>query len=204
MPAAVYWFGGLALAHGSHGDLGADAGRVHDAADAALLPGRLAARRRPRRADLARALRPDLRVPRPAGRHRRARGRRARSAAPATSSFDDVWFRYGDDAWTLEDVSLHGARRARRPRSSARRAPARRRSATSPRGSTTSSEGSVSIGGVDVRDLSFASLARLGRRRLAGDLPLPRDACARTCASRSPTRPTRRSRRPPRRRGSTT
>ena len=42
------------------------------------------------------------------------------------------------------------------------------------------------------------------RRRLAGDVPLPRDRCARTCASRSRTRPTRRSRRRPRRRASIT
>ena len=46
MPAAIYWFGGLALAHGSQRDHRADARRVHDAADAAVLPGRLAARRR--------------------------------------------------------------------------------------------------------------------------------------------------------------
>ena len=86
MPAAVYWFGGLALARGSDRDHDPDARRLHDAADAALLPGRLAARRRPRRADLARAFRPDLRVPRPAGRHRGEAGRARRRRRPATSS----------------------------------------------------------------------------------------------------------------------
>jgi len=75
-------------------------------------------------------------------------------------SFDHVWFRYGDDEWTLEDVSF-----------------------TVPAGTTTAlvgetgsgkttlgyltarlydvAEGSVSIGGVDVRDLSFQTLTDL-------------------------------------------
>ena len=45
------------------------------------------------------------------------------------------------------------------------------------------------------RELTLRLAGRGGRRRLAGDLPVPRLACARTCASRGPTRPTRRSRR---------
>ena len=69
MPAAVYWFGGWWHASGHAISIGTLV-VVHDAAVAPLLPGRLAARRRARRADLARALRPHLRVPRPAGRHR--------------------------------------------------------------------------------------------------------------------------------------
>src|SRR5437868_11794712 len=74
--------------------------------------------------------------------------------------FDSVWFRYSDDVWTLQDVGF-----------------------TVPSGTTTAlvgetgsgkttlgylaarlydvDRGSVSIGGVDVRDLTFASLARL-------------------------------------------
>jgi ATP-binding cassette subfamily B protein len=74
--------------------------------------------------------------------------------------FDRVWFRYGDDAWTLEDVSF-----------------------TVPAGTTTAlvgetgsgkttlgylaarlydvGEGSISIGGVDLRDLSFKALSDL-------------------------------------------
>ena len=58
-------------------------------------------------------------------------------------------------------TSASPCRPARRRRSSARPARARRRSATSPRASTTSSEGSVSIGGVDVRDLTFEALSDL-------------------------------------------
>jgi ATP-binding cassette subfamily B protein len=74
--------------------------------------------------------------------------------------FDHVWFRYSDDAWTLEDVSF-----------------------TVPQGTTTAlvgetgsgkttlgylaarlydvREGSITIGGVDLRDLSFATLSDL-------------------------------------------
>ena len=159
MPAAVYWFGGLALAHGSHCDLDPDARGLHDAADAALLPGRLAARRRPRRADVARALRPDLRVPRPADRHRGEAGRARRRAGRRRRLRPRlVPLRRGLDA---PGRLVHGRRRARRPRSSARPAPARRRSATSRRGSTTSAAGRITIGGVDIRDLSFQALSDL-------------------------------------------
>ena len=87
MPAAVYWLGGTVF---SQLDLDRDDRRLHHAAGAALLPGRLAARRRPRHPDLARALRPDLRVPRHARRHRRARepgrGRRRRATSSSTAS----------------------------------------------------------------------------------------------------------------------
>ena len=50
--------------------------------------------------------------------------------------------------------------------------------------------GSVTIDGVDVRDLSFASLSDTRRARLPGDLPVPRHRRARTCASPSPKPPT--------------
>ena len=83
MPALVYLFAG----HFAGRDLDRHRRRVHDPAGAPLLPGRLAARRRARGADLARALRPRLRVPRPPDRHRGgdadarapARGRRLRA-----------------------------------------------------------------------------------------------------------------------------
>ena len=74
--------------------------------------------------------------------------------------FDRVWFRYGDDAWTLEDVSFvvrAGTTTALVGETGA--------------GKTTLGylaarlydvdRGFVSLGGVDVRDLSFAALARL-------------------------------------------
>ena len=81
-------------------------------------------------------------------------------AAAGDVIFDHVWFRYAKDAWTLQDVSF-----------------------AVPAGSTTAlvgetgsgkttlgylaarlydvDRGSVSIGGIDVRDLSFAALASL-------------------------------------------
>ena len=74
--------------------------------------------------------------------------------------FDHVWFRYGDEL-DARGRLVHRSRAGRRPRSSARPAPARRRSAISRRGSTTSGAGSITIGGVDIRDLSFEALADL-------------------------------------------
>ena len=115
-----------------HGD------RVHHAADAALLPDRLAARRLARRPDLARALRPRLRVPRPAGRHRGgdAHARDAAGRRRLRRRLVPLRRRRLDAAGRL----VRGAARARRRRSSARPAPARRPPATSSRGSTTSRE----------------------------------------------------------------
>jgi ATP-binding cassette, subfamily B, bacterial len=82
------------------------------------------------------------------------------SAEPGDVVFDHVWFRYGDEAWTLEDVSF-----------------------TVPAGTTTAlvgetgsgkttlgyltarlydvGRGSVSIGGVDIRDLTLEALSDL-------------------------------------------
>jgi ATP-binding cassette subfamily B protein len=83
-----------------------------------------------------------------------------RAAEAGDVAFDSVWFRYDEDAWTLQDVGF-----------------------TVPAGTTTAlvgetgsgkttlgylaarlydvDRGSVSIGGVDVRDMSFAALASL-------------------------------------------
>jgi len=74
--------------------------------------------------------------------------------------YDDVWFRYGEDAWTLQDVSFTvaaGTTTALVGETGA--------------GKTTLgylaarlydvNRGSVSIGGIDVRDLSFQALAEL-------------------------------------------
>ena len=101
-------------------------------------------------------------------------------------AFEDVGFGYDADGPRRSTASTSRSRPARRSRSSARPARARRRSPTCSRGSTTSSAGRVTIDGVDVRDLQPASLAADGRRRLPGDLPVPRLDRARTCASRGP------------------
>ena len=121
-------------------DLDRHARRVHHGSDAALLPDRTAAQRPDRRADVARALRPGLRVPRPPGRDRgaarrtpaRATSRCAARSRSTTSGFATA--RIMDAARTCRSRS----RRARRRRSSARPGPGRRPSATSSRGSTTS------------------------------------------------------------------
>jgi ATP-binding cassette subfamily B protein len=82
------------------------------------------------------------------------------SAAAGDVDFDHVWFRYSDEAWTLQDASFAvpaGTTTALVGETGA--------------GKTTlgylaarlydADRGSVSIGGVDVRDLSFAALASL-------------------------------------------
>jgi ATP-binding cassette, subfamily B, bacterial len=83
-----------------------------------------------------------------------------RLAAAGDVAFDHVWFRYSDDAWTLEDVSFRVAQGT----------------TTALVGETGSgkttlgylaarlydvSEGSITIGGLDLRDLSFAALSDL-------------------------------------------
>ena len=112
-----------------------DARRVHDAADAAVLPDRQPARRPDRGAELARAVRPHLRLPRPADRHRRghadarasSRRRRLRPRLlPLRRRRLDAEGRLVLGPGRHED----GARRRDRLR-------ARRRAATSSRASTT-------------------------------------------------------------------
>ena len=187
-------------------DLARHPRRLHDAADAALLPDRLAALRADRRADLARALRPRLRVPRPAGRDRRAR------TTPSTSppcrgdvAFEDVWFRYDGDG----PLDARG-----------------RRASTVPAGTTTAIVGETGSGKTTLgylvarlydvergarhdrrhrrprRDASRRSRARSASSRRRPTSSTRRSA--RTCASPGPTRPTRRSRRRPAPRASTT
>jgi len=83
-----------------------------------------------------------------------------RHATPGDIAFDRVWFRYGDEAWTLEDVSFTVAAGT----------------TTALVGETGSGKttlgylaarlydvgrGSVTVDGVDIRDLSFAALSDL-------------------------------------------
>ena len=159
MPAATYWFGGLALTHGSHAisvptlvsfttlqtrlffPVGSLLGVGLDVQTSLALFDRIF-EYLDQPIDIAE--RPDARALEEAG----------------DVEFDHVWFRYGDGAWTLEDVSF-----------------------TVPAGTTTAlvgetgagkttlgyltarlydvNDGSVRIGGVDVRDLTVASLAGL-------------------------------------------
>ena len=205
MPAAIYWFGGLAVHNAGPDRLvrrRRHARRVHDAADAALRADREPALDLRRRPELARALRPDLRVPRPAGRHR------AGHADARDASSGDVRHRgrlvpLRRRALRARGDRRHDPARARRRRSSARPAPARRRSATSSRGSTTrrraGSRSTASTSATSPSSRSRPTSASSRRRPTSSTRP-----SARTSASRSRTRPTRRSRRRRARRRCTT
>ena len=164
--------------------------RLHHAADAALLPGPVAAVGGGRHPDLDRAVRPRLRVPRPAGRHP-ARRRARWSDVRGEVRFDGVWFRYGDE-WTLRDVDV-----------------------TVPPGTRTALVGETGAGKTSLGYLAarlydpeqgavhdrrrrparadLRRAGRRGRRRLAGDLPVPR-VRAREPALRAPGRDRRRDR----------
>ena len=198
MPAAVYWFGGLALSSGSIPMLvaftalqtrlffpvGSLLGVSLDVQTSLALFDRI-----------FEYLDQPIDIEEKAG---------ARPTAPAGDVvFDHVWFGYEDDAWTLEDVSF-----------------------TVPAGTTTALVGETGSGKTtlgylaarlydvergqrldrrrrhprpELRGAQQISSASSRRRRISSTRP-----CARTCASRSRTRPTRRSRRPPRRRASIT
>ena len=158
MPAAVYWFGGLALAHGSGSvsipvlvsfttlqtrlffPVGSLLGVSLDVQTSLALFDRI-----------FEYLDQPIDIEEKPGALPVGR--------PGDVVFDNVWFRYGDD-WTLQDVSF-----------------------TVPAGTTTAlvgetgsgkttlgylaarlydtSRGSISIGGVDIRDLSFQALSNL-------------------------------------------
>ena len=157
--------------------------RVHHPAVAAVLPDRLDAAGLDRGAVLAGAVRPDLRVPRPAPRdHGRARRRPrwppstcaarceldARPVPLRDAAADEVPESPPEEpARTIASGPLDavdvGRRRPRirpvsSPRWSGRAAPARPRSPTSCRACTTSHEGAVRIDGNDVRDVTLDSI----------------------------------------------
>ena len=97
-PALVYWLAGYLAINGDA--IGADDRRhrrLHDAPDAAVLPARPAAQRAGRGPGRAGAVRPDLRVPRPADPRSRTRPTRS-TLEPATVRgrirFRHVCFRY--------------------------------------------------------------------------------------------------------------
>src|SRR5207302_2642038 len=161
MPAAVYWFGGLALAHGSTAvsipvlvsfttlqtrlffPVGSLLGVGLDVQTSLALFDRIF-EYLDERIDLDE--KPDALAVAQAG----------------DVVFDQVWFRYGDDVWTLEDVSFTVAAG----------------STTALVGETGSGKttlgylaarlydvgrGAITIGGIDVRDLSFRALSDLVR-----------------------------------------
>ena len=167
MPALVYLFAGLDAGRGDD----RHPGRVHDAADAAVLADPVAAQRRRRHPDLDGAVRARVRVPRPRGRPAR-RARRARPRARRRALRRRlVQVRRGVDA----------ARR--RPRGAGR---ARKLALVGETGSGKTTVGYLAARLYDPeqrqraarRDRPARAALRLARRRrrrrLAGDLPLPR------------------------------
>jgi ATP-binding cassette subfamily B protein len=159
MPAAVYWFGGLALAHGSHAVTVPTLVAFTTLQTRLFFPvGSLLGVTVDVQTSLALFDRIFEYLDQPVDIVERTDPVALDEAGDV--SFDDVWFRYGDDTWTLRDVSFT--------------VPAGTKTALvgeTGSGKTTLgylaarlydvAQGGVSIGGVDVRDLSFASLASL-------------------------------------------
>ena len=161
MPAAVYWFGGLALAHGSHAITVPTLVAFTTLQTRLFFPvGSLLGVGLDVQTSLALFDRIFDYLDQPVDIEERERPASS-SSTRATSSSTASGSATARNAWTLRDVSFRGAARhedgarrrdglgqddARLPR----RAPLRRRT-----------RAAVTIGGVDVRDLSFASLASL-------------------------------------------
>jgi ATP-binding cassette, subfamily B, bacterial len=159
MPAAVYWFGGIALAHGSSAITVPTLVAFTTLQTRLFFPvGSLLSVSLDVQTSLALFDRIFDYLDQPVDIDERPGARELEEAGDV--AFDRVWFRYGTEEWTLEDVSFA--------------VPAGTKTALvgeTGSGKTTLGylaarlydvgEGSVSIGGVDVRDLSFASLARL-------------------------------------------
>ena len=159
MPAAVYWFGGLALAHGSHAVTVPTLVAFTTLQTRLFFPvGSLLGVGLDVQTSLALFDRIFEYLDQPVDIEERPDAQTLDAAGDV--EFRDVWFRYGSEAWTLRDVSF-----------------------TVPSGSKTAlvgetgsgkttlgylaarlydvDQGSISIGGVDLRDLTFASLASL-------------------------------------------
>jgi ATP-binding cassette subfamily B protein len=157
MPAAVYWFGGLALAHGSHAVSVPTLVAFTTLQTRLFFPvGSLLGVTLDVQTSLALFDRIFEYLDQPVDIQERSEPRELAAAGDVV--YDGVWFRYGEDTWTLRDVSF--------------RVPAGTTTALvgeTGSGKTTLgylaarlydvNRGSVSIAGVDVRDLSFASLA---------------------------------------------
>jgi ATP-binding cassette subfamily B protein len=159
LPAAVYWFGGLALAHGSSAISVPTLVAFTTLQTRLFFPvGSLLGVTLDVQTSLALFDRIFDYLDQPVDIDERDEPRELDTVGDVV--FDHVWFRYGEGAWTLEDVSFTvpvGTKTALVGETGS--------------GKTTLGylaarlydvgEGSISIGGVDVRDLSFAALARL-------------------------------------------
>jgi ATP-binding cassette subfamily B protein len=159
MPVAAYWFAGLAFAHGSHAISIPTLVSFTTLQTRLFFPvGSLLGVGLDVQTSLALFDRIFDYLDQPVEIEERPGARTLDEAGDVT--FDHVWFRYGDGAWTLEDVTFvvpAGTKTALVGETGA--------------GKTTLgylaarlydvNEGGVRIGDTDVRDLSFASLAEL-------------------------------------------
>jgi ATP-binding cassette subfamily B protein len=159
MPAAVYWFGGLALAHGSHAVSVPTLVAFTTLQTRLFFPvGSLLGVGLDVQTSLALFDRIFEYLDQPIDIVEAEHAVALERAGDVT--FDHVWFRYDDAAWTLEDVSFT--------------VPAGTKTALvgeTGSGKTTLgylaarlydvNEGSVRIDGVELRDLSFAALSQL-------------------------------------------
>jgi ATP-binding cassette, subfamily B, bacterial len=159
LPAAVYWFGGLALAHGSYAVSVPTLVAFTTLQTRLFFPvGSLLGVSLDVQTSLALFDRIFEYLDQPVDIDEPVVPRELREAGDIV--FDDVSFRYGEGDWTLRDVSFV--------------VPAGTKTALvgeTGSGKTTLGylaarlydvgRGSVSIGGVDIRDLSFATIARL-------------------------------------------
>jgi ATP-binding cassette subfamily B protein len=159
MPAAVYWFGGLALAHGSHAVSIPMLVSFTTLQTRLFFPvGSLLGVSLDVQTSLALFDRIFDYLDQPIDIEERPDAIPVGQAGDVV--FDHVWFRYGSDAWTLRDVSFTVAAGTK----------------TALVGETGSgkttvgylaarlydvAQGGISIGGIDLRDLTFASLASL-------------------------------------------
>ena len=216
-PALVYLVAGLPDRRRRRALRGHDR-RVHHAAGAAAVPDREPAAGLAGRADLARAVRPDLRVPRPAAAHRRrpgrapARPRRGHRAGRVRRRLVRLPRARGrrDGARGAGHPPVGGAggrrsssSRASSRRSSGRAARARPRSPTSSRGCTTSTRARCCSTGTTSATLTQASVAdAIGM--VTQDTYLLHATIAENLRYASPTPPTRSSRPRRGRRTSTT
>ena len=190
MPAAMYWFGGLALAHGSHAITVPTLVSFTTLQTRLFFPvGSLLGVSLDVQTSLALFDRIFEYLDQPVDIEERLGARSLDDAArfsSTTSGFATA------TATGRSRTSRSRCRRERRRRSSERPAPARRRSATSPRGCTTSTRaacGSAASTCATSRSPRWRTWSASSRRRRISSTR----RCARTSASRSPTRPTRRS-----------
>src|SRR6185312_8365369 len=159
LPAAVYWFGGLALAHGSQAVTVPTLVAFTTLQTRLFFPvGSLLGVGLDVQTSLALFDRIFDYLDQPVDIVEREQPHELAQAGEV--EFDHVWFRYGDGDWTLADVSFTV------PPGTKTALVGETGSGKTTLGYLTArlydvAEGSVSIGGVDVRDISFASLASL-------------------------------------------